>query len=292
MVRRQHRQIEQSSIISRSTGSSVYAFSVRTPLRMASSTFQRSSFSRCLTSSRRSWPSSTATCSFRRRGRARRVRGPPRRRGERLPLVAVDRQSSSARSARSASRSEASSVSRMRRSLVSLLDLLAGRPRPAARSSPASARPGPRGRRRDPRARGLGLLGVDPVLVPGDVPGDRDDRVRGDCRERDDDGGARHAEALGDAGHRAPVRRCALKASTPRSMRAGGRHRQRALRLGLGELDPRARPGGGETRPRASPCSGASSSTGGAREPPRAASPAPWPRARRGCTPTRGARRW
>src|ERR671931_610782 len=44
----------------------------------------------------------------------------------------------------------------------------------------------------------LRKLGGDPVLVPGDVPGDRDHDLAADARQRED-ARVRRAEALGDA---------------------------------------------------------------------------------------------
>ena len=50
----------------------------------------------------------------------------------------------------------------------------------------------------------LGRLGADPVLVPGDLPGDRDDHLAADARERHDRD-LRLAEALRDPGDRPPI---------------------------------------------------------------------------------------
>jgi len=49
----------------------------------------------------------------------------------------------------------------------------------------------------------LGELGRDPVLVPGDFPGDRDHNLAADAREQAD-ARPRLAEALRNPGNRAP----------------------------------------------------------------------------------------
>src|SRR5262245_23299848 len=52
---------------------------------------------------------------------------------------------------------------------------------------------------------GLRRVECDAVLVPGEIPGDRDHDLGVDSRQRDD-AGSRVAEALGDPGDRSPER--------------------------------------------------------------------------------------